>query len=409
MSESQLSGTYDLAIIGGGAAGFFSAIQCAEKKRSMQIIIIEKAKDVLNKVRISGGGRCNVTHGCFDPKEMVEHYPRGKKELLGPFHRFLGDDMIHWLASHGVETKTEKDGRVFPVTDNSETIIRCFLNLCKKYNITIRTSTSIESVSKVNDRWTIELKQGNIQSNSLLIASGSSLNTWKMVQNLGHNVIEPVPSLFTFNIDHPILKNLSGVSLVTTSVNIYGTNIAQEGALLITHWGLSGPAILKLSAWGARKLAEEKYNALIQVNWINIEPADVQKHLEFLRKNQGARKLISIPLFDIPKRLWQRMVEFVNLDTLNIADLQNSQIIKLTEILTSCPLQVKGKSINKDEFVTCGGVDTSEINFKTMESKLIPGLYFAGEVINIDAVTGGFNFQAAWTEAYIAAEAIACS
>jgi len=401
-----LAANYDLVVIGGGAAGFFCAIQCAERNPRMRILILEKSREVLSKVRVSGGGRCNVTHACFDPQEMVEHYPRGKKELLGPFHRFLCGDMMHWLSDHGVETKIEEDGRVFPVSDNSETIIRCFLGLCKKHEITISTSTAVDSLSKMDDLWIINSATEKIHASRVLIASGSSPATWKMIEDLGHRIIEPVPSLFTLNIVHPLLKDLAGVSMENTTVSIKGTNISQQGPILITHWGLSGPSILKLSAWGARYLHENSYQAVILVNWINIESSEVFAHIELLRKTQGNKKLISPPIFNVPKRLLQRMLELLNIHTLNVADLQTTQINQLVEILTACPLTAKGKSVNKEEFVTCGGIDTAEINFKTMESKLFPGLYFAGEALNIDAVTGGFNFQAAWTEAYIAAEAI---
>jgi len=387
-----LAANYDLVVIGGGAAGFFCAIQCAERNPRMRILILEKSREILSKVH---------------PQEMVEHYPRGKKELLGPFHRFLCGDMMQWLSDHGVETKIEEDGRVFPVSDNSETIIRCFLSLCNKHEISISTSAAVDSLSKMTDSWIINSATENIHASRVLIASGSSPGTWKMIETLGHRIIEPVPSLFTLNIVHPLLNDLAGVSMENAIVSIKGTSISQQGPILITHWGLSGPSILKLSAWGARYLQENSYQAVILVNWINIDPAEVLAQVEMLRKTQGYRKLISPPLFNVPKRLWQRMLELLNIHTLNVADLQTTQINQLVEILTACPLTVKGKSVNKEEFVTCGGVDTAEINFKTMESRLLPGLYFAGEALNIDAVTGGFNFQAAWTEAYIAAEAIA--
>lgn len=401
--------TYDLIVIGGGAAGFFCAIQCVERNPKMRVLILEKGREVLSKVRVSGGGRCNITHACFDPREMTTYYPRGHKELLGPFHRFLCGDMIQWLADHGVETKIEQDGRVFPISDNSETVIQCFLNQCKKHEISICTNTAVISISKADHLWIITTNAENFRSQRVLIATGSSPLTWKMIETMGHRIIEPVPSLFSFNIVHPLLKDLAGISLENVLVEIRGSNISQNGPVIITHWGLSGPAILKLSAWGARLFHEKKYQAVILVNWINLEPSDVFTQIEILRKNQGGRNLYSTPLFELPKRLWHRMLELLQIDLLNVADLQTSQIKQLVEILTACPLFLKGKSTNKDEFVTCGGVDSAEVNFKTMESKLFPGLFFAGEALNIDAVTGGFNFQAAWTEAYIAAEAITVS
>ena len=398
---------FDLIVIGGGAAGFFCAIQSAERNPNLSILILEKSKELLSKVRISGGGRCNVTHACFDPSEMVNYYPRGHKELLGPFHSFLCGDMMAWLSDHGVETKIEDDGRVFPNSNTSTSIIDCFLNLCKKYKIEIITRSGVEKIESISNKWSIETSSASYTCNQILVATGSSPATWKILKQLGHHIIDPVPSLFTFNIKHPLIDGLAGISVPTAEIVIKGEKIQETGALLITHWGLSGPAILKLSAWGARPLFDKKYQFEIEVNWVGMDVEDVSGKLIKLRKNSGKRKVLNTPLFGLPKRLWQRLISMQVLSASNFADLNAGQIESLINQITKCTFKVSGKSTFKDEFVTCGGIDTSEINFKTMESKIFPGLYFAGEVINIDAVTGGFNFQAAWTEAYIAAKTIA--
>jgi predicted Rossmann fold flavoprotein len=398
--------TYDLIIVGGGAAGFFCAIQSAERNSSMNILILEKSKEVLSKVRISGGGRCNVTHGCFEPAELVTNYPRGNKELLGPFHRFACGDMMEWLSIHGIETSIEGDGRVFPTSNTSATIINCFMDLCKKHNIKIKTSCGVSSIASINDLWHIDTNSDTYRSRKVLVATGSSPSTWKLLKSLGHTIVNPVPSLFTFNIKHPIIEDLAGISVPDAEVFIVGQKINSSGPLLITHWGLSGPAILKLSAWGARAFYESGYHFEIRVNWIGRGSEDALQEIQSLRKTQGGRSILNQPLFSLPKRLWRKMVFQLKLDKLNFGDLKSTQIDELVAIMCQCNFTVVGKSTFKEEFVTCGGVDTREINFKTMESKHLPNLYLAGEVINIDAVTGGFNFQAAWTTGYLAAEDI---
>lgn len=397
---------YDLIVVGGGAAGFFCAIQCAERNPGMKILILEKSKEVLSKVRISGGGRCNVTHACFDPIEMTTHYPRGNKELLGPFHKFLCGDMMGWLEDHGVETKIEEDGRVFPASNTSETIIHCFTQLCTTHHIEVNTRTGVEKISQTSSNWQIATSYKNYAANQLLIATGSSPSFWKLIEKIGHTIVHPVPSLFTFNIKHPLLKDLLGISVPNATISIKGEKYSESGPLLITHWGLSGPAILKLSAWAARTLYDKKYNFEIAVNWAGNDKEFVFSEIVDQRKHHGKKKILNQPLFNLPKRLWQRMISLLKLNAANFADLNSNQIEALVNSISEFKLTVSGKSTFKDEFVTCGGIDTKEINFKTMESRLFPGLYFAGEVINIDAVTGGFNFQAAWTEAFLAAEAI---
>jgi predicted Rossmann fold flavoprotein len=401
------SNTFHLIAIGGGAAGFFGAIQLAEKHPGAQILVLEKSHQVLTKVKISGGGRCNVTHACFIPKELVAHYPRGEKELLGPFHTFMSGDMLAWLSKEGVETHIEEDGRIFPVSNSSQTIIDCFLRNVAKYHIQVELRTEVVKLDYVNNVWQVSTNQGMYYAYHILMATGSSSSMWEKIGQLGHTIIPPVPSLFTFKIADSLLRELQGVSLPYCEVKITGTSFAYSGPLLITHWGLSGPAVLKLSAWAAVYLHALNYEFFVEVNWVNQSTADVQEYFVEMKQTSGKKKLLSVSEFDLPKRLWQRMLEILGLQEKNIADLSANQIKALSEMLTACRMQVKGTTKFKEEFVTAGGVDTKEVNFKTMESKLLPGLYFAGEVLNIDGITGGFNFQAAWTGAVVAAAAIA--
>lgn len=397
---------YDLIVIGGGAAGFFGAINCAERNPHLRILILEKARETLSKVRISGGGRCNVTHACFDPAELVTYYPRGNKELLGPFHRFMCGDMMEWLSKYGIETTIEEDGRVFPASNTSETIIHCFIDLCKKYHIEIRTSCGVSALTQTGKHWHLVANSANFTSKNVLITSGSSQATWKMVKSLGHKITPPIPSLFTFNIKHPIIEGLAGISVPHAEVIVTNHKLSDFGPLLITHWGLSGPGILKLSAWGAKVFHDLKYQFEIQVNWTGEDRETVFHTIQGMRKTQGKKTIQSQALFNLPKRLWLKMVLGLQLDKLNYADLNSTQTDEFVAVLCQCAFKVSGKSTFKDEFVSCGGLDTKEVNFKTMESKRLPNIYFAGEVLNIDALTGGFNFQAAWTTSYIAAESI---
>ncbi|MBK8680481.1 MAG: NAD(P)/FAD-dependent oxidoreductase [Bacteroidetes bacterium] len=407
MQSETTANHFDLIVIGGGAAGYFGAIQYAERKANKRILILEKSEKVLSKVRVSGGGRCNVTHACFDPQEMTGNYPRGNKELLGPFHRFLCGDMMAWLSEHNVETKIESDGRVFPVSDNSESIIRCFENCCHDYKIKIKTGCAVQHVFFENNIWNLKTANENYSAFNILFATGSSNAAWQLLKDIGHTIIPPVPSLFTFNIQHHLLTGLQGIAIEKVYITIPETTLQSEGPLLITHWGLSGPAILKLSAWAARVLAEKNYRFNIHINFCAQDAEVIRNTFQLFRTEHGKRNIILYPLFNIPKRLWQRMAEILKTENLNYGSLNTKQTDAWVQMLCACNLPVNGKSVFKEEFVTCGGVDTKEINFTTMESKLFPGLYFAGEVLNIDAVTGGFNFQAAWTGAYIAAEAIA--
>ncbi len=398
---------YDLIIVGGGAAGFFRAINSAELNANLKILILEKSKDVLSKVKVSGGGRCNVTHACFDPQEMVSFYPRGHKELLGPFHKFLCGDMMGWLGEHGVETKIENDGRIFPESNTSQTIIDCYTSLCKKHNIEIKTGEGVQRLILREQYWQIITSQEAYHAAKVLIATGSSPATWKMLKDLGHTVVPPVPSLFTLNIKHKLLDDLAGISVPSAIIEVKASKLHESGPLLITHWGLSGPSILKLSAWGARTFYDLNYQFDIFVNWTGAEKSDVHNTIIEQKKSKGKNRIITSSPFQLPKRLWMRMTFLLELDKLNWADLTSAKMNELASLICECQLSVHGKSTFKEEFVACGGIDTKEINFKSMESKLFENLYMAGEVINIDAVTGGFNFQAAWTEAYIAAQSIA--
>lgn len=398
---------YDIIVIGGGAAGFFSAITIAEKNPNYKIAILERGKEVLGKVRISGGGRCNVTHACFVPNDLVKNYPRGERELKGPFNQFCAGDTIEWFANKGVELKIEEDGRMFPVSDSSQTIIDCFLDATKKYKIDVLTNQSVGSLYKSEDFWKVETTTSQFTAQKIVLTTGSNPKIWELLTTLGHTYLPPVPSLFTFNIKDKRIKDLMGLSAMA-SVEVVGTNLQSNGPLLITHWGLSGPGILKLSAWGARILADKKYQFQLQVNWLNESTFDeVVEELKEI-KIEHAKKLVQkFSPFDFPKRLWESICEASHIDnTHKWADLSKKQVVDLSNQLTKAQFQVNGKSTFKDEFVTAGGIELKEINFKTMESKIIPKLYFAGEILNIDAITGGFNFQNAWTGGFIVAQHI---
>lgn len=398
---------FDIIIVGGGAAGFFTAINIVEKNPKLKVAILERGSEVLTKVRISGGGRCNVTHACFEPNELVKFYPRGEKELRGPFHQFCSGDTVEWFSNHGVELKIEDDGRMFPVSNSSQTIIDCFLVATQKLGITVLTSQSVQSIFKKDNFWKIETQNENYITEKLILATGSNPKIWEMLQTFGHAIVTPVPSLFTFNIKDSRIKELPGVSAVV-SVKVKDTKLTSTGPLLITHWGMSGPAILKLSAWGARILFEKNYQFTIFVNWLNdIDSDDTEKILKELKQGHAKKAVSKKSPFDLPNRLWESLVLASNIpEDLKWADLSKIQLQNLASHLTNSSFQVNGKSTFKEEFVTAGGIDLKEINFKTMESKLHQNLFFAGEIVNIDAITGGFNFQNAWTSGFIVANAI---
>ena len=401
---------YDIIIVGAGAAGFFTAINCVEKNPNLKVAILERGAEVLNKVRISGGGRCNVTHACFEPNELVKFYPRGEKELRGPFHQFCSGDTVEWFEKHGIELKIEADGRMFPVSNSSQTIIDCFLEATKKLKIDILTHQSVQSIFKTANYWKIETPNEQFSAQKLILATGSNPKIWEMLQTFGHLVVNPVPSLFTFNIKDARIKELPGVA-TQVSIKVKDTKLISNGPLLITHWGMSGPAILKLSAWGARILHDKNYQFTIFVNWLNdLDTEDVEKVLKELKLEHAKKAVSKKSPFEITNRLWESLVLASGIEAeTKWADLSKIQLQNLSEQLTNGVFQVNGKSTFKEEFVTAGGIDLKEINFKTMESKLHENLYFAGEIVNIDAITGGFNFQNAWTSGFIVAEAIAFS
>ena len=398
---------YDVIIIGGGAAGFFAAINIAEKNPRLTIAILERSKEVLTKVKVSGGGRCNVTHAEFTPSELVKNYPRGQKELIGPFHTFMTGDTIEWFEKRGIALKIEEDGRMFPVSNSSQTIIDCFLNEVKRLGITVLKSHSVKNIFKQNNSWLIEINNDKFISEKLLVATGSNTKIWGLLKNLGHSIIDPVPSLFTFNIKDDRIKNIPGVVAQNIAVKIVDSDLKSEGPLLITHWGMSAPAILKLSAFGALELAKLDYKFKIEINFIQTSFDDCLSVFKELKQTSIKKKVFNSPQFELPKRLWQQLVLASNINVeIRWQDLNKNQLEQLATQLTKAVFNVGGKSTFKEEFVTAGGIDLKEINFKTYESKLHKNLYFAGEVLNIDAVTGGFNFQNAWTGAYIVSKSI---
>ena len=403
---------FDVIIIGAGAGGCFAAIRIAELIPGARICILESARKPLSKVEISGGGRCNVTHACFDPEELVQYYPRGSKELLGPFYHFQPADMIEWLEGKGVRVKKEEDGRMFPVSNSSMTIINCFMSAIHRLGIQLRLSTRATNwgINPGSGNWDVELFDGSrISSKFLLIATGSDQRTWETLKSLGHNIISPVPSLFTFNIRDKQLTALPGISKSHVIVTIPKYKLETSGPLLITHWGLSGPAILKLSAWGARVLYDCNYVFDVVVNWTaNDEVQDTIDWVRALSRNQGKKQVNNVVVEHIPSRLWKYLCTRAGLgETMTCAEMSNKHIDALVATLCKDTYRVTGKSTFKEEFVTAGGLDLKQIDMRRFESKIVPHLFFAGEVLNIDALTGGFNFQAAWTGGEIAAEAIA--
>ena len=401
---------HELVVIGGGAAGFYGAITAGEMGVP-EVLILEKGAEVLTKVRISGGGRCNVTHHCFEPRELVENYPRGKKSLIGPFHRFQVSDTVEWFESRGVELKVEGDGRMFPVTDDSKTIIDCLTKAAREAGVEWRTRCGVESIVKTEaGHFEMVTSTGEtLQAKNVLVATGGIRTKQARIpaEDCQHALDPAVPSLFTFKINDSRLKDLPGVSVPNATV--YAGKQVTTGPVLITHWGLSGPAILKASAWGARSLAEVDYQFELRINWSGSETEEtITDIFKNERQNHGSRKVLKRSLIDgVTRRLWQSLCEAVEIiDEMTWAKLTRDQEKALIRQLIGSRFQVLGKSINKDEFVTCGGVLLKDVNLKTMESKVTPALYFAGEVLDIDGVTGGFNFQAAWTMGHLAGMAI---
>ena len=400
------------AIIGGGAAGFFSAVTLAQKNPDADISIYDSSKQFLRKVKISGGGRCNVTHSCFEPKELAQYYPRGEKELKGAFYTWQPQDTIDWFQSHGVPLKTEQDGRIFPVSDLSQSILDCLHGQVRKRGIRLCPGVGVKSIDLKNDQFMLSFSNGQSGTfDRVCMATGSmkSSTLTKSLEDLGHTIEPLAPSLFAFDITDERIKELAGISLENVSVRVTSKGKSQAGPILITHRGLSGPAILKLSAWKARQLNELNYKFEIELNWLGEKTeSDLQTLFACLR-NQKGQQLIKTKLFDeLPRRLWEKILSYVKIDgTLQWAQLPKKMEVRLINELISAKFLVCGKTMNKEEFVTCGGIRLKEVNFKKMESRIIPRLYFAGECLDYDGITGGFNFQGAWTTGYVAGTAMA--
>jgi predicted Rossmann fold flavoprotein len=400
-------------VAGGGAAGFFAAITCAEAAKDSEVTLLERGPQFLSKVRISGGGRCNVTHGCFDARELTTRYPRGEQALIGPFNQFQARDTVAWFESRGVKLKIEKDGRMFPVTDSSQTIIDCLVRAAEAAGVKLAANSCVQRVVKGSaGAFELKLLDGRqMTCDRLLLATGGCRTPalGQLAVSLGHSLMPPVPSLFTFHVDVPWVRHLAGISLEPVQACVPGTGLREQGALLLTHWGLSGPLILRLSAWGARELHSLDYRFTLHLNWLpQLKIEQIGAELDSRRKNQPARFVVNTPVLPIPARLWEQLVLSAGIrPDLRWSALSRSLQHQLLQQLTRTELPVTGKSLNKDEFVTCGGVRLNEVNFKTMESRVCPGLYFAGELLDIDGITGGFNFQAAWTTGWIAGRAMA--
>ena len=444
-----------IIVVGGGAAGFFAAITCAEANPDALVTILERGPQFLSKVRISGGGRCNVTHACFDARELTTRFPRGERALIAPFKRFQASDTVAWFEARGVKLKVESDGRMFPTTDSSQTIIDCLLRAANAAGVKLRLNSGVANVSRLpGGGFEIELERrsstrrdgvgvqalaysGNtlkrelqragseigapsdgggasagekIQCERLLLATGGcrAAAAGQLTVSLGHTIEPPVPSLFTFHIEAAWLRELAGISFELVEASVPGTGLRERGALLVTHWGLSGPVVLRLSAWGARALHELDYRFPLQVNWLpHLNTDAIITELQSRREAQPARFVVNTPLPPLPARLWEQLVLAAGIarDT-RWAALSRAAQHNFIQQLIRTEFGVTGKSLNKDEFVTCGGVRLSEVNFKTMESRVCPGLYFAGELLDIDGITGGFNFQSAWTTGWLAGQAM---
>lgn len=401
---------FDLIVIGGGAAGFFGAIQAAERHPGLRVLILEKTKKVLTKVKVSGGGRCNVTHHCFNTVSLAHHYPRGEKPLKELFKIYQAKDIVAWFDTKGVALKAEEDGRMFPVTDSSQTIIDCFLKETSKLKIKIEAGLGVEQVIPSGKGFQVSCHTGKVFScHYLLVASGGHAkpDAYSFIASLGHSIIPPIPSLFTFNDSQKEFSDLMGVAVQNAEARIVGTKFSQQGPVLITHWGLSGPAIIKLSAWAAEFLHQQQYQFTVMVSWIGpVKEEELREQLQAYRQTRGKQKVMNNALMGLPQRLWQRLCERADIENRIWSELPQKNLNRLLESMIRCTFAIKGKTTFKEEFVTCGGVDLKEVDLQTMQSKKIKNLFFAGEVLNIDGETGGFNFQSAWTTAYIAAKSM---
>lgn len=400
----------DIVVIGGGAAGFFAAIQAASSG-NQRVVLLEKTTKLLTKVKVSGGGRCNVTHDCEQPSQLVKHYPRGGKSLRKAFNDFGVIETREWFENRGVKLKTEEDGRVFPTTDNSQTIIDCLLTEAQKLKVDIRLKSSVEYLIPKPEGFEINIKdQSSLLAQRVIVTTGGAnkASAYVWLANLGLKIASPLPSLFTFNVPDSDLKDLMGLSVPHGSVQVPATKWKQQGPVLITHWGFSAPAVIKLSAWQAIDFFERSYQFPILVNWTGLEETGLREQLQAFQRAHPKKKVNGNQLFEIPSRLWARLCEKAGIgQEQRYLDLPKKSFNKLVEMLIRTPYQVNGKTTFKEEFVTCGGVELSEVNLKTFEAKSIPGLFLAGEVLNVDGVTGGFNFQHAWTSGYLAGKAAA--
>lgn len=400
-----------LTVIGGGAAGFFCAVNAARMNPALQVKIVEKSNKLLSKVRISGGGRCNVTHACFTIPDMVKKYPRGSNFVKKSFHEFFTEDTIAWFNDRGVRLKTEKDGRMFPVTDSSETVIDCLYNEGRQYGVTVETGVEVKNIEKQNEEWIISYADGSTETcDFVCVACGGypKEGMFDWLKTTGHSIEPPVPSLFTFNMPGNPIINLSGIS-VQARVKVTGSKLEEEGAVLITHWGLSGPAVLKLSARGAREFNELNYRFTVMVNWCGAyNEQSLREKLNDMRVSNPAQKVVNGTIADIARRLWEYIISISGIDeNTRWSDLPSAKMNVLVKNLCAHEMKVEGKTTFKEEFVTAGGIRLSEVTASTMESKILPGLYFAGEILDVDGVTGGFNFQHAWTSGWVAAKDIA--
>lgn len=399
-----------IAVIGGGAAGFFSSISIANNSK-YKVVLLEKSSNLLSKLKISGGGRCNVTHHLFNPVEFSKRYPRGSRELQYAFQKFGSQDTVDWFQKHGVELKAESDGRMFPVTDRSETIIECLVWEAKRNHVDILTDQDVISIRKQESgNFQIEWKNGDRREfHSLVLATGSSRQVWKWLEAMGHRIVEPVPSIFTFKIQDPRLIDMSGVTVPNVGLNLPQFKIKSQGPLLVTHWGLSGPAILRLSAWAARELFESGYKADLTINFLpEYNLIEIRDLFAKWKKDHPKKTIGSIPSFILfPKRYWENLLNVLSIPKEKLwSNVGSAESNRLADELGNANFSIQGKGEFKEEFVTAGGIHRKDVNFSTMESKIVPGLYFAGEILDVDGITGGFNFQNAWTTAWIAAESI---
>jgi predicted Rossmann fold flavoprotein len=401
-----------IAIVGGGAAGFFAAIACAEANPANEVSIYEGSQEFLTKVRISGGGRCNVTHACFDARAMSERYPRGERALISPLHQFSASETIAWFEKRGVKLKTEDDGRMFPVTDSSDTVIDCLMTAATEAGVRLFTRRAVPSVLPQPDGFDLAFSNGaTARSDRLLLATGGTRSNSgaKIAAALGHTLLPAVPSLFSFHVGEKWLRSLPGISVADVEASVPQAALRERGPLLITHQGVSGPAILRLSAWGARALHDLDYKFTLRLNWTpGLSEPQIQEEMRALREAHPNRRVINSPLAELPARLWEQLALGAGMGPeTRWTNLSREHANRLTSNLLRTEVTVEGKSLNKEEFVTCGGVKLSEVNFKTMQSRIVPGLYFAGEVLDIDGITGGYNFQAAWATGWIAGNAMA--